>query len=49
MRAGLGYGAAAGALIAGYTLIDGNAVKVMLLSPIVIDYFGNVFRVPFLG
>ena len=48
VRAGLGYGAATGALIAGYTLIDGYAVKVMLLSPIVIDYFGNVFRVPFL-
>ena len=48
VRAGLGYGAVTGALIAGYTLIDGYAVKVMLLSPIVIDYFGNVFRVPFL-
>ena len=48
VRAGLAYGAATGALIAGYTLIDGYAVKVMLLSPIVIDYFGNVFRVPFL-
>ena len=48
VRAGLVYGAATGALIAGYTLIDGYAVKVMLLSPIVIDYFGNVFRVPFL-
>ena len=48
VRAGLAYGAATGALIAGYTLIDGYAVKVMLLSPIVVDYFGNVFRVPFL-
>lgn len=48
MRAGLAYGAVTGALIAGYTLIDGYAVKVMLLSPIVIDYFGNAFRVPFL-
>jgi drug/metabolite transporter (DMT)-like permease len=35
-------------LIAGYTLIDGYAVKVMLLSPILIDYLGNAFRVPFL-
>jgi drug/metabolite transporter (DMT)-like permease len=48
VRAGLAYGALTGALIAGYTLIDGYAVKVMLLSPIVIDYFGNAFRVPFL-
>ena len=48
VRAGLAYGAVTGALIAGYTIIDGYAVKVMLLSPIVIDYFGNVFRLPFL-
>jgi len=48
VRAGLAYGAVTGALIAGYTLIDGVAVKVLLLSPILVDYFGNVFRVPFL-
>ncbi|MEO8804739.1 MAG: EamA family transporter [Burkholderiaceae bacterium] len=48
VRAGLAYGAATGALIAGYTLIDGYAVKVLLLSPIVVDYVGNLFRVPFL-
>ena len=48
VRAGLGYGAITGALIAGYTLIDGYAVKVMLLSPLLVDYFGNVFRLPFL-
>jgi len=48
IRAGLGWGAATGAFIAGYTLIDGYAVKVMLLSPILVDYIGNLFRVPFL-
>lgn len=48
VRTGLAYGAATGALIAGYTLIDGYAVKVLLLSPIVVDYVGNLFRVPFL-
>lgn len=48
VRAGLGYGAVTGALIAGYTLIDGYAVKAMMLSPILLDYFGNVFRLPFL-
>ena len=48
VRAGLGYGAITGALIAGYTLIDGYAVKVMLLSPLLVDYFGNIFRLPFL-
>jgi drug/metabolite transporter (DMT)-like permease len=48
VRAGLGYGAATGALIAGYTLIDGYAVKVLLLSPLLVDYIGNLLRVPFL-
>ena len=48
VRAGIGWGAATGALIAGYTLIDGYAVKVLLLSPILVDYVGNLFRVPFL-
>lgn len=48
LHIGLRYGAITGALIAGYTLVDGYAVKVMLISPIVVDYFGNAFRVPFL-
>jgi len=48
VHTGLRYGAMTGVLIAGYTLVDGYAVKVMLISPIVIDYFGNAFRVPFL-
>jgi drug/metabolite transporter (DMT)-like permease len=48
VRAGIGWGAATGVLIAGYTLIDGYAVKVLLISPILVDYVGNLFRVPFL-
>ena len=48
VRAGLVWGALTGALIAGYTLIDGYAVKVLLLSPILVDYVGNLFRLPFL-
>ena len=48
VRAGLAYGAATGALIAGYTLIDGYAVKVMLVAPVLVDYIGNLFRLPFL-
>jgi drug/metabolite transporter (DMT)-like permease len=35
-------------LIAGYTLVDGYAVKVLLVSPILVDYVGNVLRLPFL-
>ena len=48
VHAGLGWGAATGALIAGYTLIDGYAVKVMLIAPLLVDYFGNLLRLPFL-
>jgi drug/metabolite transporter (DMT)-like permease len=48
VQLGLAYGAATGALIAGYTLVDGYAVKVLLVSPILVDYVGNVLRLPFL-
>jgi drug/metabolite transporter (DMT)-like permease len=48
VRRGIGYGALTGALIAGYTLIDGYAVTVLLVSPILVDWFGNLLRVPFL-
>ncbi len=48
VRAGLGWGAMTGVLIAGYTLIDGYAVKVVLISPILVDYFGNLARIPFM-
>ncbi len=48
IHAGLLWGGLTGALIAGYTLIDGYAVKVLLISPILVDYVGNLFRVPFL-
>ena len=46
VQLGLGYGALTGLLIAGYTLIDGYAVKVALISPILVDYVGNLLRVP---
>jgi drug/metabolite transporter (DMT)-like permease len=48
VRAGVLWGALTGTLIAGYTVIDGYAVKVMLVSPILIDYFGNLLRIPFM-
>jgi drug/metabolite transporter (DMT)-like permease len=46
--AGLAWGGATGALIAVYTVIDGYAVKVLLISPILVDYLGNALRVPFM-
>jgi drug/metabolite transporter (DMT)-like permease len=47
--AGVRWGAATGALIAGYTLIDGYAVKVLLIGPVLVDYVGNLLRVPILA
>ncbi len=48
MLAGLRWGALTGMLIALYSVIDGYAVKVMLISPILVDYIGNAMRIPFM-
>ncbi len=45
---GLRYGVLTGAFIASYTVVDGYAVKALLMSPILIDYFGNFVRLAFL-
>jgi drug/metabolite transporter (DMT)-like permease len=42
---GLLWGTVTGACIAAYTLNDGWAVKVLAISPFLIDYTGNCFRV----
>lgn len=42
--AGLRWGLLTGALIAAYTLVDGAAVKLLLLSPVVLDWGANVVR-----
>ncbi|GAB1385871.1 DMT family transporter [Melaminivora sp.] len=44
IRKGLVYGLLTGLFIASYTVVDGYAVKVMLLSPILLDYMGNLVR-----
>jgi drug/metabolite transporter (DMT)-like permease len=44
-RHGVWWGAATGSLIASYTVLDGYAVKVLAVSPLMLDYFGNVMRV----
>jgi drug/metabolite transporter (DMT)-like permease len=46
VRAGIAWGGATGLLIATYTVIDGYAVKVVLMSPILIDWVGNLLRLP---
>jgi uncharacterized membrane protein len=43
-RVGLFWGMATGCVIACYTLVDGYSVKTLLISPILVDYAGNLFR-----
>jgi drug/metabolite transporter (DMT)-like permease len=49
VRAGVLWGVATGVLIAGYSVIDAYAVKVLLVGPILLDYVGNVLRLPILA
>ncbi|MCX2862686.1 DMT family transporter [Paucibacter sp. PLA-PC-4] len=44
---GLAWGALTGALICAYTVVDAYSVKVLLLSPLLLDWLCNVLRVPF--
>jgi len=44
VRAGMLYGLLTGVFIASYTVIDGYAVKFLLMSPILLDYYGNFAR-----
>ena len=43
-RAGISWGLLTGACIASYTLNDGWAVKYLAISPILVDFTGNLFR-----
>lgn len=45
-RAGVAWGLLTGVLIAGYSVIDGYAIKVLAMGPLVYDYVCNVLRVP---
>jgi drug/metabolite transporter (DMT)-like permease len=45
---GVFYGGLTGACIAAYTINDAYAVKFLLVSPILLDYFGNFIRLIFL-
>ena len=48
IRKGMLYGLLTGVFIASYTVADGYAVKVVLMSPILLDYYGNFVRLLFL-
>ncbi|MDM4767356.1 DMT family transporter [Pelomonas sp. SE-A7] len=47
-KKGIAWGALTGALIAGYTVVDGYSVKVLMISPLLLDWVCNVLRVPFM-
>jgi drug/metabolite transporter (DMT)-like permease len=49
VRKGMVYGVLSGAFIASYTVVDGYAVKVLLMSPILVDYVGGLLRLPLLA
>ncbi len=48
IKRGIFYGIFTGVFIAAYTVLDGYAVKILVLSPILVDYFGNFARIAFL-
>jgi len=48
-RAGIFFGLGTGVFIAAYTINDGWAVKVLLISPFLVDYTGNWFRIAVLS
>jgi drug/metabolite transporter (DMT)-like permease len=43
--AGIRWGLATGALIAAYTVVDAWGVKVLLIAPVLLDWFANAVRV----
>ena len=44
--AGVRWGLITGGMIAGYSVIDGYAIKVLLIGPVIFDYACNVLRLP---
>ena len=48
VRRGVLYGLVTGVFIASYTVVDGYAVKRILMSPILLDYYGNFVRIALL-
>ena len=43
-RSAIAWGAVTGLTIAGYTLVDGYAVRTLRLPPVLVDYAGNLLR-----
>ncbi len=49
LHKGMLYGLLTGVFIASYTVVDGYAVKFVLMSPILLDYIGNLMRLVLLA
>jgi drug/metabolite transporter (DMT)-like permease len=49
IRKGLRYGLLTGGFIACYTVVDGYAVKLLAVSPILLEYISNLFRLGLLA
>lgn len=43
-REGVGWGMATGGMIAGYTVVDAYAVRVIGTAPVILDWFNNILR-----
>jgi drug/metabolite transporter (DMT)-like permease len=48
-RAGVAFGLLIGVFIAAYTINDGWAVKVLMISPFIVDFTGNALRIVLLA
>lgn len=48
-QAGVRWGAATGGLIAGYTVVDAWAVKMLGVAPVILDWFSNLLRIVLLA
>jgi len=48
-RAGVAFGLLIGVFIAAYTINDGWAVKVLMISPFIVDFTGNLLRIVLLA
>ena len=46
LRSGVRWGLITGAMIAAYSVIDGYAIKMLAIGPVIFDYACNVLRVP---
>ena len=47
-QSGVGWGAATGTVIAGYTVVDGWGVKMLGINPVLLDWCANMLRFVFL-